>query len=71
MVEVGAGIVHVKALIPVWIERLLDDAGRLCLFAIDGGYGKGIGESCMAASVDASRHERGQQEGNSRKTSRL
>lgn len=70
MVEVGVGIVHVKALIPVWIERLLDDACRLCLFAIDGGYGERVGESCRAASVDASQHERAA-EGNSRKTSRL
>lgn len=58
MVEVEVGIVHVKALIPVWIERLLDDACRLCLFTIDGGYGERIGESCRTASVDASQHER-------------
>lgn len=47
----GGIVVHVEALIPVGVERLLDDACRLCLLAIDGGYGEGIGKSCRAASV--------------------
>jgi len=33
---------HVKAFIPVWIQRFPDDAGSLGLFAIDGSYREGV-----------------------------
>lgn len=42
--------VHVEALIPVGVQRLLDYARRARLLAIDGGHGEGIRESCTAVS---------------------
>lgn len=40
--------IHVEALIPVWIERLLDHSRRPRLLATDGRDSKGIGESCIS-----------------------
>ena len=38
--------VHVEALVPVGVQRLLDNARRPRLFAIDCGHGEGIREAC-------------------------
>jgi hypothetical protein len=40
--------VHVEALVPVGVQRLLDDARGARLLAIDRGHGEGIGEACIA-----------------------
>ena len=40
---------HIKTLIPVGVQRLLDDTGRAGLLAIDGGHSEGIRESCIRA----------------------
>lgn len=39
-------IVQVETLVPVWIQRPLADARRLCLLAIQGSDGEGIGKAC-------------------------
>ena len=36
---------QVEALVPVWVQRLLYDGGRAGLLAVDGRYGKGVGEA--------------------------
>ena len=47
--------VHVEALVPVGVQRLLDDAGRARLLAIDRGHGEGVRESCAAPVSGMSR----------------
>lgn len=49
--------VHVEALIPVGVQRLLDDARGARLLAIDGGYGEGVGKSCGTCISDATKAE--------------
>ena len=39
---------HVEALVPVGVQRLLDNARGARLLAIDRGHGEGIGEACIA-----------------------
>jgi hypothetical protein len=46
------GSVHVEALVPVGIQRLLDDARGARLLAIDCGYGEGVGKSCSTCMSD-------------------
>lgn len=36
---------HVKALVPVWVQRLLDYTGRVCLLSIYGYDRKGVGQT--------------------------
>jgi hypothetical protein len=38
--------VHVEALVPVGVQRLLDDARGARLLAIDRGHGEGVRETC-------------------------
>ena len=40
--------VHVETLVPVGVQRLLDDARGARLLAIDRGHGEGIREACRA-----------------------
>ena len=40
--------VHVETLVPVGVQRLLDDARGARLLAIDRGHGEGIREACSA-----------------------
>ena len=47
--------VHVEALVPIGVQRLLDDARGARLLAIDGGYGEGVGKSCGACVSDATK----------------
>jgi len=42
------GDVHVEALVPVRVQRLLDDARGARLLAIDRGHGEGVREACIA-----------------------
>jgi hypothetical protein len=51
----GAWDVHVEALVPVGVQRLLDDARGARLLAIDGGYSEGVGKSCWTCISDATR----------------
>lgn len=44
-------LVHIEALIPVWIQRLLDDACRPRLLATNRRNREGIRESCSPASA--------------------
>lgn len=43
--------VHVEAFVPVGIQRLLDDSGRLGLLSVDGGDGEGVRESCILSAL--------------------
>jgi len=51
---------HIKAFIPVGIQRLLDDAGRLGLLAIEGSDSEGVGKafvwSACIARMNRIRH---------------
>ena len=49
----GAWDVHVEALVPVGVQRLLDDARGARLLAIDGSNGEGVGKSCWTSMSDA------------------
>lgn len=42
---------HIEALVPIRIERLLDDARGARLLAIDGGYGKGVRETYVEGGM--------------------
>lgn len=44
---------HVEALVPIGVQRLLDDARGARLLAIDGGYGEGVGKSKHIALVES------------------
>lgn len=37
--------VQIKALVPIWVQRLLDHVGGTRLLAIDGGHGERVGET--------------------------
>lgn len=39
--------VHVEALVPIRVQRLLDDSSRLGLFSVDGCDGERVGKSYM------------------------
>jgi hypothetical protein len=39
------GSLQVKALVPIWVECAFRHRRRLCLFAIDGRYGEGVGKA--------------------------
>lgn len=54
------GDVHIEALVPVGVQRLLDDARGARLLAIDRGHSEGIREACSACvSVGSVRREEG------------
>lgn len=44
--------VHVEALVPVGVQRLLDDARGARLLAIDRGHGEGVRKSCSTCMSD-------------------
>ena len=46
---------HVETLVPVGVQRLLDDARGARLLAIDSGYGEGVGKSCGGYISDATK----------------
>lgn len=50
----GERDVHVKALVPVGVQRLLDDARGARLLAVDCGHGEGVREACGACVSGAS-----------------
>jgi hypothetical protein len=44
--------VHVEALVPVGVQRLLDDARGARLLAIDRGHGEGVRKACSTCMSD-------------------
>lgn len=44
---------HIKVLVPVWVQSLLDHTGGVCLLSINCDYRKGVGEPEYVALGEA------------------
>jgi hypothetical protein len=46
------GFSQIETLVPVRVQGTFADTGSLCLLAIDGGDGEGVGEAWYNISID-------------------